>query len=140
MFDVNEKHPRIFLVAEDNEARPLLRSNLTRCGYRVSLALDEEDAMDRAGGGGVQADLVLIDLVNKSTDEVLGSGRRIRERAKYDGHTPLVVMAEQYGADVEGADVNVGGNDWIAYLADNEQLQNLLELLTHKPAAIQDTI
>jgi hypothetical protein len=41
-------------------------------------------------------------------------------------------MAEQYGADAEGTDANVGGNDWITYLADHEQLKNLLARLTLK--------
>ncbi len=77
-------------------------------------------------------DLVLIDLVGKPVDEVLGIGRRIREHARYDSETPLVVMAEKYGADVEGTDVNVGGNDWITYLEDPGQLKNLLaRLVTH---------
>ncbi|HEX8127845.1 MAG TPA: hypothetical protein VF527_02005 [Pyrinomonadaceae bacterium] len=58
-------------------------------------------------------------------------GREIREQAG-DGHTPLVVLAERYGADLEGTDVNVGGNDWITYLEDHEQLKNLLARLTLK--------
>jgi hypothetical protein len=43
-----------------------------------------------------------------------------------NGHTPLVVIAEKYGPELEVADVNVGGNDWITYLEDHEQLENLL--------------
>jgi CheY-like chemotaxis protein len=97
------------------------------------LALDEEDALDRVGGERTHADLVLIDLVNKSPDEVLSIGRRIRRHAKYDGHTPLVVLAEKYGADVEGTDVNASGNDWITYPEDHYQLKNLLTRLLCKP-------
>jgi hypothetical protein len=45
--------------------------------------------------------------------------------------TPLVVMAEKYGKDVEGTNVNVGGNDWIFYLGEHlDQLRNLLRRLT----------
>jgi CheY-like chemotaxis protein len=119
----------ILLVEEDEDVRPSLRRNLQKDGYRVLLAVDEEDALDRVGGGGAPADLVLIDLIDKSADEVLQVGRRIRQHAKYDGHTPLVVMAEKYGADVEGTDVNVSGNDWITYLEDRDQLKNLLARL-----------
>jgi CheY-like chemotaxis protein len=124
----------IFLVEEDDDVRPNLRRNLQKHGYRMLLAMDEEDALDRAGsgGGGVPADLVLIDLVDKPVDEVLQAGRRIREHAKIDGRTPLVVLAEKYGADLEGTDVNVSGNDWITYLADHEQLKNLLARLLGK--------
>jgi DNA-binding response OmpR family regulator len=128
----NETRPRIFLIEEDDDTRPLLKRNLTRYGYRLSLALDEEDALQRLGGGRVPADLVLIDLTGKPVDEVLSAGRRIREHGRYDGHTPLVVMAEKFGADVEGTDVNVGGNDWVTYLEDPGQLKNLLARLTFK--------
>jgi PleD family two-component response regulator len=122
----------IFLVEEDDDTRLLLRKNLQRYGYRVILALDEEDALERIGGGYVQADLVLVNLVNRPVEEVLRIGRRIRTHAKYDGHTPLIVMAEKYGPDLEGTDVNVGGNDWITYPEDAEQLEHLLARLLDK--------
>ncbi|HEY9403633.1 MAG TPA: hypothetical protein VIQ24_13295 [Pyrinomonadaceae bacterium] len=76
--------------------------------------------------------MILINLIGKPTDEVLRVGRRIREHAGCDGHTPLVVMAEKYGADVEGTDMKVGDNDWITYLEDHGQLKNLLARLTLK--------
>jgi CheY-like chemotaxis protein len=130
---MNDQHAgrgTIFLVEEDDDVRPGLRRNLQKYGYRVLLAVDEEDALDRVGG--VPADLVLIDLVDKPPDAVLQAGRRIREYKKYDGHTPLVVLAEKYGPDLEGTDVNVGGNDWIAYLEDSNQLKTLLARLLGK--------
>lgn len=119
----------IFLVEEDDDTRPILKHNLQTDGYRVVLALDEEDALERVNGNGFQADLLLVNLVDKSIEDVLNAGRRIRTHAKYDGHTPLVVMAEKYGADLEGTDVNVGSNDWVTYLEDHEQLKNLLARL-----------
>lgn len=123
--------PIIFLVEEDDDTRPILKHNLKTYGYRVLLALDEEDALERIGGVG-HADLLLVNLVGRTIDEVLQVGRRIREHARYDGHTPLVVMAEKFGPDVEGTDVNVGGNDWVTYLEDPYQLRNLLGRLTSK--------
>jgi CheY-like chemotaxis protein len=119
----------IFLIEEDNDTRPLLKENLARLGYLVVLALDEEDAMQRIEGGQIGIDLVLVNLVNKTAGEVLEIGKRIRKHAKFDGHTPLVIMAEKFGKDVEGTNVNVGENDWIAYLEDPDQLQNLLAQL-----------
>ena len=130
-----ENQPTIFLVEPDDETRPILKSNLQRYGYRVIIALDEEDAMDRANGTGIQADLILVDVVRISPEDALGVGRRIRNRAKRNGRTPLVVMAEKFGADVEGTDVNVGGNDWITYLEDHGQLKNLLARLVTHPSA-----
>ena len=122
----------IFLIEEDDDTRPILKHNLKTYGYRVMLALDEEDALERIVGIS-RADLLLLNLVGKTPAEVLVVGRRIREHAKYDGHTPLVVMAEKYGPEVEGTDVNVGGNDWVTYLEDPGQLRNLLRRLTSKP-------
>jgi DNA-binding response OmpR family regulator len=125
------KQPTIFLVEEDDDTRPLLKGNLQHDGYHVIVALNEEDALERIGGGRVQADLILVNLVGESTDEVLRVGRRIREHAEYDGQTPLVVMPEKYGKDVEGTEVNVDGNDWVFYLGEEpDQLRNLLGRLT----------
>lgn len=130
MDEQNRDQPCIFLLEEDDETRLLLRRNLQRDGYRVLLAVDEEDALDRMSDGAVRADLILVNLVGKTTGECLRIGRLIREHAKYDGHTPLVVMPEKYGADVEGTDVNVVGNDWITYPEDAEQLHGLIARLT----------
>lgn len=129
-----EKRRTILLVEEDDETRPVLKANLQTYGYRLLLALDEEDALDRVGSGGTQADLVLLNLVGKAPEAVLDAGRRIRAHAKYDGRTPLVVLAEQYGQDLEGTDVNVSGNDWITYPEDHLQLRNLLARLLNQPA------
>ena len=126
---VNAKdHATVFLLEEDDETRRPLVQNLRRYGYRVVVAFDEEDAFERVSGH-VPADLVLVNLVGKSTEEALDIGRRVRAHAKYDGHTPLVVMAERYGEDLEGTDVNAGGNDWITYLEDAEQLRRLIDRL-----------
>ena len=123
----------IFLMEEDDETRGPLVRNLRAEGYRVVVALDEEDALERAGGGRAPADLILVDLVGKSTQEGLDVGQRIRARAGHDGHTPLVVMAERYGKDVEGTEAQVGDNDWVLYLGEEpRQLRNLLARLLGK--------
>jgi CheY-like chemotaxis protein len=125
-----EQQKTIFLIEEDDETRRILVKNLQAYGYRVIVALDEEDAIERIGGGGVAADLVMVNLVRKPLDQLLSVGRRVRAHALSDGHTPLVVMPEIYGRDVEGTDVNVEGNDWICYRGDEyDQLKNLLRRL-----------
>lgn len=125
----SDERATIFLIEEDDDTRPLMRENLEREGYRVLLAVDEEDAMQRVGDGQMDVDLVLINLVDKTPDNVLKLGKRICEHAKFDGNTPLVIVAEKYGNDVEGTDVNVSDNDWITYLEDPDQLGNLLARL-----------
>jgi DNA-binding response OmpR family regulator len=108
----------ILLIAEDKDVHPYLKHNLRRAGYSVLLAADAEDACEWVGGVYVHADVVLVDLVGKTVDESLIVGREVRRHAMYDGQTPLVVMAEKYGKDVEGTDVNVEGNDWVHYLGE----------------------
>ena len=128
----HEHQRTILLVEEDDDTRPILRHNLQADGYRVLIALDEEDALGRVDGGHVRADLILLNLVGKSPAETLEAGRRIRAHAKYDGHTPLVVMAEEYGPELEGTDENTGGNDWVTYPKDHEQIRSLLSRLLDK--------
>ena len=125
-----EEQPTIFLIEEDDETRRPLVDNLRGDGYRVLVAVDEAAALDLVGGGGVNADLVLVNLVGKSAEEVLSVGRRVREYAKHDGHTHLVVMPEKYDKALEETEVNVGGNDWIFYLGEEpDQLKNFLARL-----------
>jgi DNA-binding response OmpR family regulator len=133
MDNEQSKQPTIFLIEEDDDTRKPLVENLRKDGYHVIVSIDEEDALERVEGGHVHADLVLVNLVRKPVDELLRVGRRVREHAKYDGHTPLVVMPEKYSKEVEGTDVNIEGNDWIHYLGEDlDQLQNLLARLTMK--------
>ena len=123
--------PTIFLIEEDEETRRPLVSNLRNHGYHVIVAIDEEDALERVGAGGVPADLVLVNLVGMTAEEVLGVGRRVREHARYDGHTPLVVMPEKYDRELADTEVNVGGHDWVFYLGEEpDRLRDLLARLT----------
>jgi DNA-binding response OmpR family regulator len=126
-----DTRPTILFIGEDGDTHQPLKRNLRKCGYRVLLAECLEDAIDWIGDGCAHADLVLLDLIGKSTEETLSLGRYVRRQAKYDVHTPLVVMAEKYGKDVEGTEVNVEDNDWIFYLGEEyDRLQNLLARLT----------
>jgi DNA-binding response OmpR family regulator len=128
------KQPTIFLIEEDEETRRPLVSNLRSYGYRVIVAVDEADALERLSGGGVAADLVLVNLILKTAEQALGVGRRVREHAKYDGNTPLVVMPEKYERELEDTEDNVGGNDWVFYLGEEpDRLRNLLARLTPVP-------
>ncbi len=120
--------PTIFLIEEDNEARFLLRKSLKVDGYKVSLAIDEEDALDRAGSGCVKADLVLINLLGKSLDEILATGRDICRAGSLSAS--LVVIAQSYGEDLAGTGVQINENEFITYLEDGRQLSNLLSRLT----------
>ena len=137
MNTAQEHHQTIFLVEEDDDTRPVLKRSLQTFGYRVMVALDEEDVIERAGGGGVHANLILINCVRKTLEDTLNIGRRIHEHAKDDGHTPLIVIAEKYGDDLAGTDEKVGENYWFTYPEDADQLRNLISRLIKAASAAE---
>ena len=121
--------PTILVVEPDDDVRPLLRNNLHRQGYRAIMTLDEEDAIARARGDSDRPDLILINQYRQPLDKVIHIGRRIRQDAGLPSDTPIVIMAERYGEDMEGKDIKVGESDYVTYLEDGEQLINLLQRL-----------
>jgi DNA-binding response OmpR family regulator len=121
--------PTILLVEEDDEVRPLLSQNLRNQGYHVVVALNEADAIERTKGGSFCPDLILLNQVGRSIQEYVVMGQRICKSAGIGNQTPIIVMAEQYGADMEGKDVQVDDTEYVTYLEDGEQLMNLLHRL-----------
>lgn len=121
------KKPTVFLIDEDNDSRHLLRANLKHADFKVSLAIDEEDALDRVESGCLKADLVLINLLEKSPDEVLKVGKNIRRAGQIDA--PIVIIAQKYGEDLEGTNARFGENEYVTYLEDGEQLFDLIDCL-----------
>ena len=80
----------------------------------------------------IHADLLLINLVGKPPEEVLGLGRGLCKHSKYDGHTPIVVMPETVPQNLEGTDRRVNELEWICYYEDAAQVQRLLARLLNK--------
>ena len=129
---------KILLIEEDDDARPIIRHNLRREGYEVLLAVDEASALDWLDAGGARVDLILVNLINKSTDEALASGRRVRTHNALDGSTPVVVIAERFVEGLEGLDVHAGGGEWVTYMEDSTQLHQLLSRLTRRDGGTGD--
>ncbi|MBF2005612.1 MAG: hypothetical protein IGS49_09115 [Chlorogloeopsis fritschii C42_A2020_084] len=129
MSDQQDMQPTILLLEQDEETRTLLRYNLRKQGYRVLVALDEEDALERTGDGRDRVDIILLNQVELSIDEFMNMGRRIRQGARLPSYTPIVVIAERYGADMEGKNFMVGESEYVTYLEDAQQLTNLLHRL-----------
>ena len=121
---------RILLIEEDDDARPILRHNLRREGYEVLVAVDEASALDWLSAGRARADLILVNLIDKTTDAALAAARRVREHSGADGATPVVVIAERYDEELEGSDVEAGEGEWVTYMEDSGQLNALLSRLT----------
>jgi DNA-binding response OmpR family regulator len=129
MSDKQNTPPSILLLEQDDETRPLMINNLRNAGYHVIVALDEEGAIERTIGGHHRPDMILINQVRLSIEEFINMGRRIRQGAGLPSHTPIVVIAEKYGEDMEGKDIKVGESEYVTYLEDAEQLMNLLHRL-----------
>ncbi len=120
----------ILLIEEDDDARPILRHNLRRAGFGVLVAVDEQSARDWLAAGRARADLVLVNLVGKTTEEAFAAARRVKLSGTLDGSTPVVVIAEKYGDGLEGTDVPAGDGEWVTYMHDSTQLHALLSRLT----------
>jgi DNA-binding response OmpR family regulator len=129
MNETQNTAPTILMVEPDDDVRPLLRNNLHRQGYRAIVTLDEEDAIARARGDRDRPDLILINQYRLPLDKVISIARRIRQVAGLPSGTPIIIMAERYGEDMEGKDVKVGESEYVTYLEDGEQLMNLLQRL-----------
>lgn len=135
MNDRDELKAKIFLVEEDDDARPLLTEMLRKSGYGLTVAFDERDAMDRVRDGDDGADLILMNMVGVTTDEALDAARRVRGEAKAGDATSIVVIAESYGEELEGRNVRVGEREYVTYPEDFRQLQNLLARLLRRHVA-----
>jgi len=129
MNETQNTAPTILMVEPDDDVRPLLKNNLQHRGYRAIVTLDEEDAIARARGDGDRPDAILINQYRLPLEKVINIARRIRQEARLPSGTPIVVMAERYGEDMEGKDVKVGEREYVTYLEDGEQLMNLLHRL-----------
>ncbi|MDX2214959.1 MAG: hypothetical protein SFY66_16850 [Oculatellaceae cyanobacterium bins.114] len=121
--------PRIFVLESDEDVRPVLKYNLQAWGYQVIIAVDQADAIQRTQGGREQFDLILINHVGQTIDELMGIGRQIRQNANLDSRVPILIMAERYGRELEGKDFQVGDNEYVTYLEDGQQLRRLLQRL-----------
>ena len=119
----------ILMVEPDDETRPLLKYNLKSQGYRVIAALDEEDAIERMMGKFHCPDLILLNQFGQSIEETVDVGRRICMISGLPKDIPIVIVAERYGTDLEGKDVQVGDREYVSYPEDGQQLMDLLQKL-----------
>lgn len=122
----HSKVPIILVLESDHETRPLLVENLSRNGYQLMVAIDEEEALIRLRDSGKTPTLILINQVGFTIEEILGQGQRLRQAANPESPIPIVIMADRYGADLEGTILQSDGDDYVIYPEDAQQLLNLL--------------
>lgn len=125
----SSKAPCIFVLEPDDNVRPALRHNLQHWGYKVIMAIDEEDAIQRIQAGQKAFDLILLNQSNQSINETMAIGQQLRQATERGSQTPIVIMAERYGTDLEGQNVQVNDNEYVTYLEDGEQLKRILKQL-----------
>ncbi|MBD0336426.1 MAG: hypothetical protein ICV62_13125 [Cyanobacteria bacterium Co-bin13] len=119
----------IFVFEPDDIVRPLLKYNLQTWGYQLIVAIDEADIVQRLRAGYDRFDLILLNQCGQSIEWLLDLGRQVRQSLEFDGQTPILIIAEGYGADLEGQDVQVGENEYVTYLEDGQQLKVILQRL-----------
>jgi CheY-like chemotaxis protein len=115
----------ILLIEVDEDTRRSMRESFTRLGYSVVSVECEDEALVLTMLGGARPDLIIINL-DATTEEILETGRRIRERAGLDNSVPVVVIPYAFDPEREGTDVPAGENDFICYWADPDQLDSLV--------------
>jgi CheY-like chemotaxis protein len=123
----NHTNPLILIVEDVHETRDGIEKLLTTDGYRVSLARDEQDAIENALR--TRPDLILVSLAGESPDVIL-SAQKIREHGDVGEQVPVVVFCvEGIG---EGDEVAIGQNVHLTRPDNFNQLRSLLARLLHK--------
>lgn len=89
--------------------------------------------MQRIQGGQKRFDLILLNQIDCSVDEMMMIGQHIRQGTELGSQTPILIMAEQYGAKLEGRDLQIGNNEYVTYLEDGEHLKRILQQLCPLP-------
>lgn len=120
----------LLVLEPDDDIRPLLKSNLETHGYTVLIALDEADAIQRAMYTPA-IDLILINQAERSTEAAIAIGQHIRQQSNLAASIPIVILAEDYTVQMEGRNVQIAGNQFVAYLEHGQQLLDLLDSLLY---------
>ena len=117
-------NPIILVVEDVQETRDGIKELLKVDGYRVVVARDERDGIEKAQRQ--CPDLILVSLGGLPL-EVLDSGRRIRESAAAGDDVPVVIFC--FDEILEGAEVAIGKNVHIAQPDNFNELRGLLSRL-----------
>lgn len=119
-----DRAARILVVNDVEETRDGIEKLLTRDGYRIDPARNEDDAVDRARRQ--SPDLILVSLSGPSID-VVACAKRIRQRGGVHWAVPVVVFCHPI-LD-EGAEVAIGDGVYITRPDNFDQLRAFLARL-----------
>jgi CheY-like chemotaxis protein len=122
-----ERRSVILIVEDVEETRYGIERLLTASGYQVSMAKDEEEAIQTARLH--HPDLILISL-GLDAVRILPAARRIRERAGLEEEVPVVVFC--VASLNEGDELAAGYNVYMTRPDNFDQLRALLSRLVRK--------
>ena len=131
-FDMDNEirtNPTILVVEDVHETRDGIEKLLKVDGYRVVLARDELDGIERARRQ--CPDLILVSLAG-TPSEVLICGQRIRESAAAGEAVPIVIFG--FDEIPAGAEVAIGKNVHITHPDNFDQLRGFLSRLLRRVA------
>ena len=124
-----EVSPIILVVEDVHETRDGIETLLTADRYRVAVARDEADAIERAQRA--KPDLILVGLAG-SPREVISRALSIRQHAEVGEGVPVVVFCIE-GID-EGDEVAIGKNVHLTRPDNFNQLRSLIARLLNRNA------
>jgi len=125
----DEVSPIILVVEDVHETRDGIETLLTADRYRVAVARDEADAIERAQRA--KPDLILVGLAG-SPREVISRALSIRQHAEVGEGVPVVVFCIE-GID-EGDEVAIGKNVHLTHPDNFNQLRSLIARLLNRNA------
>jgi CheY-like chemotaxis protein len=120
----NESQPIILVVEDVHETRDGIETLLTADRYRVAVARDEADAIERAQRA--KPDLILVGLAG-TPREVIFRALSIRQHAEVGEGVPVVVFCID-GIE-EGDEVAIGKNVHLTRPDNFNQLRSLIARL-----------
>jgi len=120
----NESQPIILVVEDVHETRDGIETLLTADRYRVAVARDEDDAIERAQRA--KPHLILVGLAG-SPREVISRALSIRQHAEVGEGVPVVVFCIE-GIE-EGDEVAIGKNVHLTRPDNFNQLRSLIARL-----------
>ncbi len=120
---------RILLVEDDRTLRQALTFNLEREGYEVATAVDGEQALGLARGGGY--DLIVLDLMLPRM-----SGTEVLRTMRAEGRATPVIILSAKGAEVDRVvGLKLGADDYVAKPFSRPELLARIEAVLRREGA-----
>ena len=118
-----QRRPTVLIVEDNDEASFLLKTILTRKGYRVVEAWDGKQAIEMAEGE--ELDLILLDLQLPRLNG-LGVIHRLRQNAQLES-VPIVIITGQDPEKYRTSAIAEGCDDFLLKPIDFDRLDAILD-------------